>query len=172
VRTEITNRLLFFKYAIPCAETLVKRGILSKQELEKMLENVKKGKEPEKDSENVFKVALAHLSFIAKQNDKNVIDEDTIREYFLFNHDKVVDDRFEEMQDFNPEACRTNFGIVNKTKNDTAIVETPVGIKPYKSDFVKDLEADDLVVVHRDFIVEKISEDLADKLSEKMEKHS
>ncbi|MFH0711353.1 MAG: hypothetical protein V1944_02135 [Candidatus Aenigmatarchaeota archaeon] len=169
---EISNRSLFFKYAIPCAETLVKRGVLDKKEFERMFDIVKKGKLPEKGSEQVFKVALAHLNFIAKQNNKQVIDEDVIREYFLFNHDKVVDDRFEEMKDFNPEACKVYFGIVNKTKGDTAIVETPDGTKSYKVDLVKGLSVDDLVVVHRDFVVEQISEELADKLGEKMEKYS
>ena len=169
---EISNRILFFKYAIPCAETLVKRGALDKKDFEKMFDAVKKGKEPEKNSEQVFKVALAHLNLIAKRNNRQVIDEETIREYFLFGHDKVVDDRFEEMKDFNPEACRVYFGIVNKIKNDAAVVETPDGNKSCKLDFVKGLAADDLVVVHRDFVVEKISDELADMLGEKMEKYS
>ncbi len=162
--TKISNRLLFFKYAVPCAETFVKRGTINKEEYKDLIEQVRNGKEPEKNRENIFKVAMANLTFLALERNKDKIDDDTIREYFLFKHDKVVDDRFELMGDFNPDKCRTYPGIVRKLENDNASVEIPNGIYSYRTDFVKNLKVNDIVVTHRDFIVEKISKDLAIKM--------
>jgi len=160
---EIENRLLFFKYALPCAGTLIERGSLTRENFEKMLSLVEEGKEPEKGKEKIFKVAMAYLTFIAKEKSKDIIDEEVIREYFLFRHDEAVEERFEEMGDFDSLQCKTWPGIVKDVKDD-AFVETPIGIKPYKKIFVKDLKVDDTVVVHRDFIVERISKQIADRM--------
>ena len=168
---EISNRILFFKYALPCAETLIKRGDLSQEEFVKMLAKVSRGEEPEKNSENVFKVAMAHLKFVSMQKKKNEIDEDSIREYFLFGHDEAVDERFEKMGDFDQEKCRTYPGIVKEVKDGKTLVETPLGTEYYKNDFAKDLKIGEFVVVHRDFVVEKISKSLAVKLLESKKRH-
>jgi hydrogenase maturation factor len=167
---EISNRILFFKYALPCAETLIKRENLSPEEFDKMLTMVASGKEPEKNSENFFKVAMAHLRFISMQKKKDEIDEDAIREYFLFEHDETVDERFDEMGDFDQEKCRTYPGIVKEIKDGKPLVETPIGIESCRNDFVKDLKVKDIVVVHRSFVVEKISKGLAVKMM-KSKKH-
>jgi len=160
---EIINRVLFFKYALPCAGTLIERGSLTKKEFEKMLGLVKKEKEPEKGCENVFKVAMAHLTFIAKEKNKDKIDDEIIREYFLFRHDEAVDERFGMVGDFDPIECKTYPGIVRDLKED-AVVETPLGVKKYKKVFVGELKVNDVVVVHRDFVVEKISETIGKKM--------
>jgi len=39
------SRLLFMKYALPCAGTLVKRGAITQKELDLMQELVRKGEE-------------------------------------------------------------------------------------------------------------------------------
>jgi len=168
---KISNRILFFKYALPCAETLIKRGDLSQEEFDKILAMVTSGKEPEKNSENVFKVAMAHLKFISMQKKKNEIDEDSIREYFLFVHDDAVDERFEEVGDFDQEKCRTYPGIVKEVKDGKTLVKTPLGTEYYKNYFAKDLKIGEFVVVHRDFVVEKLSKSLAVKLLESKKKY-
>jgi hydrogenase maturation factor len=165
-KLEISNRILFFKYALPCAETLIKRKNLTREKFRKMIKQMAEGREPEKNKENIFKVAMAHLTFLALERKKDKIDDETIREYFLFNHDEAVEERFEEMGDFDSESCRTYPGIVRKIESNRASVETLLGIKPYKKDFVDDLKMQDIVVVHRDFIVEKISKKLASELWE------
>jgi len=168
---EISNRILFFKYALPCAETIIKRGNMTSEEFEKMLTQVINEKEPEKNSENVFKVAMAHLKFISMQKKKNIINEETIREYFLFGHDEAVDERFEEMGDFDQEKCRIYPGIVREIKNGKTLVETPIGTETCKNYFVKDLKVKDIVVVHRNFVIEKISKSLAVKLLESKKRY-
>jgi hydrogenase maturation factor len=159
---------------VPCAETLVKRGVISKNEFKHLLDQLKKGKEPGRNKENIFKIAIANLKFISIKKNENEISDDTIREYFLFKHDKVVDDRFELMRDFDADKCKTYSGIVRKIRNNNAKVETLLGINSYKTYFVKNLKVDDIVVVHRDFIIEKIPKQTAIKmwkLKEKQKKH-
>jgi hypothetical protein len=168
---EIENRFLFFKYALPCAETLIKRKTITQEEFEEMLEQVEEGVEPGKGRHEIFKVAMAHLNFIAMEEGKNKIDDEIIREYFLFGHDEAVDDRFEEMGDFNQEKCRTYPGIVRGLKNGQVSVESPIGIEAYEKNFVKGLKIRDIVVVHRDFIVEKISKDLASRMWDAKKKY-
>src|SRR3989304_6948631 len=137
---EISDRVLFFKYALPCAQTLIKRDTLRQEDYKIMLRLVVDGKAPAKDSENVFKVAIANLKFLAMKKKKSEIDDETIREYFWFKHDEAVDERFEEMGDFNPEICRTYPGIVRELKGNKAVVETPLGTKTYRKDLIKDLK--------------------------------
>lgn len=168
---EMQNRILFFKYALPCAETLIKRGNLTTEEFDNMLTKVMKDEEPEKNSENVFKVAMSHLKFISMQKKKSKIDEKTIREYFLFGHDEAVDERFDEMGDFDQEKCRIYPGIVREIKDGKTLVETPIGTEACKNYFVKDLKIKDIVVVHRNFVVEKISKNLAVRLMESKKKY-
>lgn len=168
---KISDRILFFKYALPCAETLIERGTLKREKFKEMFSQIISGREPEENSENVFKVAMANLKFLTIEKKKDIIDNETIREYFLFKHDEVIDERFEEMGDFNPTTCRTYPGIVREIKNNEATVETPLGKKLYRKELIKDLKLQDVVIIHRDFIVEKISKELAIKLWEAKRKY-
>jgi hydrogenase maturation factor len=161
VAMEIVNKPLFLKYAIPCAETLKERGDLTEEDIEKLTEIIKENKEIPADSEKPFKVALAMCSYIAMREGKREIDEEVIRRYFLYEHDKAIDQRFQEMGDFDPEACRTYPGKVAEVKEKTIFVRTPKGVKEYRNDFIRRVKKGDLVVVHRDFVIEKIDGKIA-----------
>jgi len=103
---------------------------------------------------------------IAEKMKKDSVDSEVIRQYFLFEHDKVVDDRFKLMGDFNPIDCKTYAGKVLSVHDKYAIVETPLGKRKYKTVFAKDVKKNDYVVVHFDYIVEKISSKIAEKMNE------
>ena len=163
-KMEIEDRLLFLKYALPCAGTLVKRGIVSQEHVDNLIELVSKGKLPEDNAENIFKVANAMCSVIAMRMGKKKVDSEVIRRYFLREHDKVVEERFEQMRDFNPDDCKTHSGSVVGVRGGFATVETSLGRKGYRDDFVKDLKEGDKVVVHYGFIVEKLSERMIKEL--------
>ena len=158
---EVSDRKLFLKYAIPCAETLKKRGSITGEEIDKLITILRNNEEIPEGSEKVFKVALAMCSYIAMREGKREIDEEVIRRYFLYEHDKAIDQRFQEMGDFDPEACRTYPGKVAEVKEKTIFVRTPKGVKEYRNDFIRRVKKGDLVVVHRDFVVEKIDGKIA-----------
>jgi hydrogenase maturation factor len=158
------SRLLFMKYAIPCANTLVKRGTISQEYVDMLMDAVKNGRQLPKDAEKVFKVAFSACTLIAMDNNTEAIDEDVIRDYFLFKHDDVIDRRYEEMGDFDPDACRTRSGVVESVEDGIAVVANSAGRRSYLTDFVPDLKKGDIVVTHWNFIIEKIDKEITEKM--------
>lgn len=159
------DRLLFLKYALPCASTLVKRGNVKQEYINELILMVSNNKAPEETAEAMFKVANAMCDSIANRMDKSNVDSEVIRQYFLLEHSKVVDDRYELMRDFNPVDCRTYPGRVVRLGNGSAIVDTKLGEKNYKTIFAKGLKQNDKVVVHYDYIIEKIPEAIAEQMN-------
>ncbi|MBI2597875.1 MAG: HypC/HybG/HupF family hydrogenase formation chaperone [Candidatus Diapherotrites archaeon] len=164
-----SDRLLFLKYAAPCATTLVQRKKLSEKEFEEMILSLKKGIVPKGVPEKIFKVAFAMCSAMALRDGKK-IDEKIIREYFWFGHDAVVDERFELMRDFDPVQCKTYPGVVAKISGKSAMVKTSFGEKEYFSVFAPQIKKGDFVVVHRGFVVEKVGKKTAEKIAKKTRK--
>ena len=115
---------------------------------------------PEDGAEKIFVVANGMCRAIAKRMGKGSVDADVIRRYFLLDHSKVVDERFELMKDFDPVSCNTRIGIVKSFDGPSAVVETDLGRLSYKTLFAKDARIGDRVVVHYDFIIEKASADV------------
>jgi len=153
---QIKNRNLFFRYALPCADTLVKRGKITKSDLDEFLIRVSKNEDLPEGTEKVFTVAMVMCKLIAKKMKKKEIDDDVIRQYFLIDHDKIVRERYNLMKDFDPIACKTKIGTVVKIDGDKILVKTDFGENFYKS-FIKNLKEGDEVVVHHNFIVDKLS---------------
>jgi len=160
----IKDRLLFLKYALPCARTLVKRGKISQGDVNSAIRQVAGNNVPETKIEGIFKVANFECSRLAKKAGKACIDSGTIRRYFLLEHNAVVDERFELMKDFNPSACKTYAGRVARIGKGYALVETPLGRKRYKTDFCKGVKRNDTVAVHFDYIIERISDTMARRM--------
>ncbi|MBL7160823.1 MAG: hypothetical protein ISS93_03170 [Candidatus Aenigmarchaeota archaeon] len=146
------DRLLFLKYALPCGQTLVKRGELSQGKLDSLIQKVSCSLDVP-DAERIFKVAYAHCSLLAKRAGKP-IDQKIIRQYFLEKHDEVIDKRFQEMRDFDPVQCQVLRGEVLEA-GEKAVVKTPSGTREFRTDFAPDLERGDRVILHWDFVVEK-----------------
>jgi len=138
------------KYALPCAGTLVKRGNVRQQYIDELIECVKLNKKIPKDAEKMFKVAFAACSLIAIDSGKKTIDESIVRKYFLSKHDEVIDKRYVEMGDFNPDMCRVRKCIAERIENGFAFV----GKRRFRTDFVPYVKNGDNVITHWDFIVE------------------
>ncbi len=161
----IKDRLLFLKYALPCAGTLVKRGNTTKEHVESLVELVSNGKVPEENAEAMFKVANAMCDSIGRRMGKESVDCDVIRQYFLLEHSEVVDDRYELMRDFNPVDCKTYPGRVISVGSGNALVETKLGRKKYKTTFMKGVKEGDTVVVHWNYIIEKPPKEYVTKMA-------
>ncbi len=159
------DRLLFLKYALPCASTLVKRGKASQEYVDSLVELVSSGKVPEESAESMFKVANAMCESIGRRMGKEEIDSDVIRQYFLLEHSEVVDDRYALMGDFNPADCKTYSGKVIEVTADSAIVETKLGRRRYRTTFVKEVKKGGIVVVHWNFVIEKAPEEFVSRMS-------
>ena len=159
-----SSRLLFLKYALPCADTLVERGAVSKKLIKESIRKISLNRKVSGHPEKFFKTAYTMCEKIARRTKKKSIDENVVRRYFLFEHDKVVDSRYESFKDFNPLQCRVFPGKILKIKNKEALIKTIIGKKKYRTNFIQNLRIGDCVVVHRCFTVEKISENMLKKL--------
>ena len=159
-----SSRVLFLKYALPCADTLVKRGSVSSKLIEKSIKNISLNRKLSDHPEKIFKTAYGMCEKIARRTSKKFIDEIVIRRYFLFEHDKVVDSRYKTFKDFNPLLCRVFPGKILKIRNERALTKTIIGNKIYRTNFIQNLKIGDYVVVHRSFAVERISGNIFKKL--------
>lgn len=169
MQIEEKSRLIFMKYALPCAGILVKRGNVSQETVDRLFEIVKKKGKIPKDAEKISAVAFSACSIIAIDSGKKVIDRDIIHEYFLFKHDEMIDKRYEIMGDFDTDMCRTRAGIVLSVTRNKALVKNSFGNKEYYTDFIPDLKENDTVVTHWDFVIEKIDNNTAEKMKQKKE---
>ena len=154
---EMTDRLLFLRYAVPCAGTLVQRGTMEQQAWDELIAAVHAGNAPP-DAEKLFKVAYAACSLLALDGGKKAIDSPLIRYYFRAGHDAVIDARYAEMQDFDPEACRVWAGAVTRVAPGKAWVLLPHEERECRTDFVPAAKPGDWVVVHWGFMVEPVTE--------------
>jgi hypothetical protein len=157
-------RLIFMKYAIPCSGTIVSRGKMTREKVDGLTAMVAEGVAPDDGSEKLFPIADAMCNLIARQMGKEEVDVDVVREYFLFRHSQVVDERYELMRDFDPAACRTYPGVVVSAEGGRAVVRTELGEKSYDTVLAKGVGKGENVSVHFDFVVERISEKTAEKM--------
>jgi hydrogenase maturation factor len=160
---KITDRDLFLRYAIPCGDVLVKRGNLKQETLDRIRKRVIRKERVEDDLERVFPIAVRMCRLIAKKLGKGAIDPGIIRQYFWHEHAKAVEWRAEIYPDLPKEKCLTYPARVLKPGK-KPLLETPVGERRAKPDFVPGLKKDDWVIVHYDYIVEKIPWKEAEKL--------
>ncbi len=162
---KITDRNLFLRYAIPCGDVLVKRGDLKQETLDSVKEKVIRKEEVKEDLEELFPIAVRMCKLLAKKSGKEAIDPEVIRQYFWHEHARAVEWRAGIYPDLPKEECLTCPARVVKPGK-TPLVETPEGEKHVKTDFVQGLKKDDWVIIHYDYIVEKISWEKAEELLE------
>jgi hydrogenase maturation factor len=165
----IEDRLLFLKYALPCAGWYVYIGTMKQERLDELVSMVSEKKVPEEDVEGIFKVAKFFCVMDAREKGKSGVDSETIRNYFQFKHNKQVEEAEAKVKDGTPQIdSRTYAGKVIAVGDGSARVRTLLkgNEKEYKTSFQKDTMEGDLVVVHYNFIVEKISEDAAKRMTE------
>jgi hydrogenase maturation factor len=163
---QIDDRLLFLRYALPCSDDLINNRIATQERIDRLMKLVSEDKLPEEGAENIFKVGVAMCTIIAMKAGKKTIDAEVIRQYFLMEHNKAVDEQFKLRKDFNPVECKTYAGKVDEVGVNFALVSTPIGLKRCRTDFAKNLKEGDSVAVHSGFAVERISDSIANRMNE------
>ncbi|MBI4182287.1 MAG: hypothetical protein HY520_04955 [Candidatus Aenigmarchaeota archaeon] len=151
----ITDRSLFLRYALPCAGTLVRRGKVTQDWVDELVRAVSGGAAIPQGAEQVFAVACAACSLRALDQGKQAIGPEVIRGYFRKGHDAVIDRRYAEMRDFDPEACRVRTGVVEDVSGSRARVRLGAQVRILRTDLFPRVRAGMRVVAHWDFIVEE-----------------
>ena len=159
----IADKELFLKYAIPCGRVLVERGTLDSKVLERLHRNVTYERDIRERVEECFPVASKMTSIIARRMGKDSVDAEVIRKYFLLEHKKAVDWRARLFPDIRKEECIVYPARVLEAGN-KIVVNTPVGERAVRDDFVKGLKRNDWVTVHYDFVGEMIDRKTAERM--------
>lgn len=166
----IKNKELFLKYAIPCGGVLVRRGELKKELLSDLTLRVEHGQDVNSPIENNFKVASRMCTILAKKMGKAEIDDEVIRRYFMFEHEKAIEWRKQIHPDINIRDCMVYPGKVIKADDGKVLVKTPLGEAFFNNVFDKELNAGDKVTTHYDYVSEKAKTDHIGKMMNRMKR--
>ncbi|MEM7816890.1 MAG: hypothetical protein QXZ20_03180 [Candidatus Aenigmatarchaeota archaeon] len=145
------NKYLFLRYALPCAEELIKRKEVTKEYVEEIKDCLKSNKKIKEDYIKIFKIAYSYCKEIGKKIKRDAMDEEVIRKYFWFEHDKVVDILGSKLD------CKVFPGKIEKIEGEGAVVITPIGKRIYSLEFARGIKEKDFVTLHYNYVVEKIS---------------
>lgn len=138
---------LFFLYAHPCGDVLVAKGKLPASKLASMRRTLAKGGTPD-EPPSLFEKAVERLGFTAARTGGARMDEDTIRKFFWFDHDDMVEDE---------SLCRILPAKVLKVDGMNALVSTPAGRRNVNVSMLGKAAAGDLLAIHYNYACEKIS---------------
>lgn len=147
----------FFLYAHACGDVLVKRGTITKKQLEGIRRKLcNEGKA--KLNPLIFKKGFTRLKDYAKKKGKRLNDEVASR-YFLTQHNKSVMTVIRTAEDVNPKKCFISPGMMVSVdaRRGTGVAFTPFGRRKVIIRFAPKLNAGDLVSLHYDYACEKIS---------------
>ncbi len=151
------SKELFLKYAIPCGNVLIKRKKLSKARLDSIKSALMKGKEV-RGIENTFRIAANMCYIISKKMRKKGIDKSVIRKYFWSEHSRAISWRHKIYKDFDTQLCKVYPGrVIKMEKAGKVLVLTPIGNRRLRKEFIPDLAINDLVTVHYNYCIEKIT---------------
>lgn len=153
----MSDKKLFFSYAHPCGDVLVKRGRMGESTLRSIRKRLRVGDDINADPK-LFRVAYALLSMLAKERGKKEIDAEVIREYYWGKHDEHVMSEAQSRKDIIPEMCKVFPARVIEVSGEEARVETPVGERSINIEFVPNIHAGDFVTVHYSYACERIGE--------------
>jgi hydrogenase maturation factor len=162
----ITDKELFLRYAIPCGEVLVNRGSLDPHLLKKAERIVTDGKTANIRPEEMFPTAAKMCTLIALRMRKKAIDQEVIRRYFLFEHEKAVRWRMKLYPDVVPEKCIVFPARVLRS-GELLLVNTPAGKKILDTRFAPEVKRGDWVATHYSYAAEKISGETARRMLKK-----
>jgi len=168
--------LLFLKYAMP--STLGREGqrglcsgdVISAQKAdERVARLVAEGKDPGIDAKACYRVAYAWCGAVAASLRRDRIDEDSIRAYFWFVHNPVVERRAESGEALDAALCSTRVGEVVGVDgpNGKAAVTFDGALPPseVRTMFVADAAKGERVAVHFDYAVERVTPELEARMA-------
>jgi hydrogenase maturation factor len=159
----MTAGVYFLKYAYPAAGSCILYGKDKIKELEIM---VRKEQEPEREElERLFPKAFQRIKRLAEKIGKNYWDLEVIKEYWLREHNRLIDakeDGYEQggMHDDNTrEFCKISLTEVLDVEQEEGIrVKAEyLGKQMWLRSFIKP-KIGDRVTVHKGFVVEILGE--------------
>jgi len=162
--TDSETEQLFLRYAVPCGCVLVQRGNITQNFLDELEDKVTKKEKIEKDLQEIWPFATGNLLVLAKKQGKEKIDKEILHTYFWDMHAAVVLDRNADFGDLNVKRCLVLPAKIIAINSTELTVKTLFGERKVKSEFLDEFKVNDLITIHYDNAIEKISEKNYSKL--------
>ncbi len=142
----LSARRLFFLYAHPCGEVLIRKKRMARSQLLSIRRSLLKHELPHQPP-LLFSTAMGQLALTASQLHHSSIDSAVIRQYFWHGHDKLVGKNA---------LCRILPARIIKANGRRALVSTPAGLRNVNIPFIGKVKPGDTVTVHYSYACEKI----------------
>lgn len=150
----------FFRYAFPCSQVLLQLKRISEADYDSLEGMFLRREVPARGKlEETFPVAFVRIKKLAARMDKNYWDFDVIKEYWLRDHNEVID-RGEGIYEVAPESfkrmCRINVADVVEREGDNIIVRYGENKRVVSNFLVPDVTVGEKVRIHYGYAIEKV----------------
>lgn len=153
--------VFFLKYAYPCSFIIKQRGEIDEKEMEELRQAaIKSLPLPKEKLEKIFFRAFQKISPIAKRMKKDVWDIEVLREYFINQHNNIIEKgmyAYAQAPQTLKNLCKVHKAKVIEKNEDALIVEYGEGkIRPVLNELVPQAKVGDIVTIHYGYAVEKL----------------
>ncbi|MBI4360075.1 MAG: hypothetical protein HY564_03200 [Candidatus Jacksonbacteria bacterium] len=156
----IEARVLFLKYAFPCAGVTLARGAISKKEYD-ALENSARTSIPVewKTLERIFVPAWRRIREVAQKINHDPRDANTIRRYYIEFHNEYIknnDGSYAHAPEALKKLCRVEKAKIVSVKDDFFVAAIGRTRRPVSRMLCKNARVGDIVSAHYGYAVEKL----------------
>lgn len=142
----LSARRLFFLYAHPCGEVLIRKKRMARSQLLSIRRSLLRHEIP-RESPSLFSTAMGQLTLTAARLRRPSIDSSAVRHYFWHGHDRLVGKNA---------LCRILPARVIKANGRKALVSTPAGLRNVNIPFTGKVKPGDTLTVHYNYACERI----------------
>jgi len=155
----IKARLLFLRYAFPCAGITLARGKISQQQYNNLEKAVLTGHPPSiVNLTRIFGPAWRRINRLANLIEKSPLDPETIRTYFLKFHNQDIkqnDGSYAMAPEFLKKLCRVEKAKIIQVSSDFYLVKIRNKKRAVSKAICPRAKVGDIVAVHYGYAVEK-----------------
>jgi len=160
MKADASARILFLKYAFPCAGVTLARGKITQKEYSGLEKAARTSAPVEwKTLERIFAPAWRRIRESARELNADPRDLQTIREYYLKFHNQYIaakDGSYAHAPEILCRLCRVEKGKIVSMGDDFFIVKIRSITRPVSRMLCKDASIGDTVSVHYGYAVEKV----------------
>jgi hypothetical protein len=156
-----TSEVYFLKYAFPCAGVLRDKGDISEErylELESAF-RMKRGLERSL-LEETFPAAFRRIRNLAQKMGKEPFDIEVIEEYWLRDHNKIIDEgegNYSKFPNWFKDYCKVHEAeVIGKLKAGFVRVRYNGVERNVQGELISDLGVGDVVRIHHAYAVERV----------------
>ncbi|MGD9276122.1 MAG: hypothetical protein PVJ67_03030 [Candidatus Pacearchaeota archaeon] len=153
--------VFFLKYAFPCANVLLQKGTISREDYD-LLEDATKKKEvlSREFLEKCFPAAFRRIKKLAETMQRNYWDIEVMKEYWHHDHNLNIDageGNYSKFPNSFCDFCKVHIAEVEKILPQGFLLIKYGDIeRPVNSEYISDIKVGDKVRIHHAYAIEKV----------------